>query len=814
MIRTWKHSWRTALVVLCLFIGAAAVRAQETPVRFVQETPWTVSALGIADEVLPVVAYWQPSDQQYYLILADYLERMDYRVMADSLGLEAMREAMRIAVVNMTGTVVRGADAIQLDSTDYFVSAGRFFVSFGALQRIFAPAELQFDHARLHITHAALLRRPPEQPSPLLYGRSRTILGSTHVDYRATRTQWLEYAPTYHGFARTHTNALGGRLLAEGLFVQADTTFEVDIRSLSYLLDFPQSELLTQFEAGRLNHYGWPRQSQYDGLRLSNLPVADRALQRETLLRGIAEPGAVVSASVGGVQVDRVYADQDGRYALRIPAYYGSSQAQVEIAPIDGGPVRTRVRDLYVTQDLPPPGKLYYDARAGRESMRQDELMIFAEARYGLLPTLAVRAAYAQPGAPLVGLTHTWGGISVDAEVALPSEAARGRLWAQHRRLRLRAEAAFSEMADWSYYRRYYSGYLGWHFVRGSLFLQAMRSSTHNDNTRHSSFTGSGTISLSRSTYAVFTAGMSRLQWELQEDSDWRTRWSSTITQAIGKGMRVGVHGEGGVISDVDFLGVTMHGAWRWVSLGLRVGYVEEFAASFTLRFDTPWTTITNRSALEGGSLQSHSQSVYGSMALGRTPQIMRQTQARSSAILQAFLDTDRDGRRDRDEEFLEDVHIQVDHAQVRQVDASAVRADLLVPHQHYQVTVDPRSLRHPRLALTTGERFSFLADPGQSKRINIPVEKQTLLDGILEDPPVFSAARIMVLFFDDDIEIARYEMSQEGLFSGRLAPGTYRVELMDVLGLADLSGWTREVEVRNQPEQVVRLAPATDENL
>ncbi|MDE2835824.1 MAG: hypothetical protein OXM02_15095 [Bacteroidota bacterium] len=811
-IRTRKNSWRTALLLLS-FGFAVAAAAQERPVRFVQETPWTVSALGIADEVLPVTAYWQPSDQQYYLMLADYLELLDYRVMADSLRIEAMHEATRIAVANMTGRVERGSDVIRLDSTEYFVSAGRFFVSFAGLQRVFEPVEMQFDHARLHITHIALRRRPPAQASPLLYGRSRTVLGSTHVDYRATRIRWLEYAPTYHGFARTHTNALGGRLLGEGLFVQADTTFDVDIRSLSYLVDFPQSAILTQFETGRLNHFGWPRQSNYDGIRLSNLPVANRFIQRETLLRGIAEPGAVVSASVGGVQVDRVYADQDGRYTLRIPVYYGSSQAQVEIAPIDGGPVSTRVRDLYVSQDLPPPGKLYYDARAGRESLHQDELMVFAEARYGLLPNLAIRAAYAQPGAPLVGLTQNWRGIAIDGEVALPLEAARARLWAQHRRLRLRGEAAVSEMADWSPYRRYYSGHLGWHYVRGSLFLQALHSTTHN-TTRHSSFTGSGTISLSRSTFAVITGGMSRLRWELQEDSPWRTRWSSTITQAMGRGTRIGLHGEGGIVRDVDFLGVTLHGAWRWVSLGLRVGYVEEFAASFTLRLDTPWTTITNRSMLEQGAPGSHSQSIYGSMALGRAPQLMRQTRARSSAVLQAFLDTDRDGRRDRNEELIEDVDIQVGRAQVRQVDASKVRADLLVPHQRYQVTVDPGSLRHPRRVLTTGERFSFLADPGQSKRINIPVELQTLLDGVLEDPPAFSAARIMVLFFESDHEIARYEVSQEGRFSGRLAPGSYRVELMDVLGLADLSGWTRQVEVHNQPDQVLRLAPATNGNL
>lgn len=808
-----RYRLTCAIAVLAAGIIAPGVQAQETPVRFVQETPWTVSALGISDKVLPVAAFWEPEEEKYYMALTDYLEILDYRVVADSLRIEGLREISRIGVDMVTGTITRGPDAIRLDSTEYFVSSDRFYISFGGLQQIFEPGALQIDHARLHITHAQVLRRPHVEDSPLLFGRSRSILGSTHLDYRVTRTQWLAYSPMYHGFVRSHTNALGGRLLGEGLIQHADSTIKVDIRSLSYLLDFPRSEVLTQIEAGRLNYYGWPRQANYEGLRLSNLPVADRARQRETLINGVAEPGAVVSASVGGVHVDRVYADQDGRYSLRIPAYYGSSQAQVEIAPVGGGPIRRRIHDLYISQDLPPPGKLYWDARVGRELKRQDDLLVFAEARYGLAPTLSVRAAYAQPGAPMVGVTKNWGGVSVDAEASMFLEAARTRLWAQHRRLRLQAEAAYSEMEDWSHYRRYFSGYLGWHFVRGSLFIQALRSTMFADDTRHTSFTGSGTFRLSRSMYALFTAGQSRLQWALQKDNPWQTRWSGTVTRTLGRGARLGLHGEGGVIRDVDFVGITMHGAWRWASLGIRVGYSEEFAASFTLRFDTPWTTITNRSAVGGGSTESHSQSIYGSMALGRAPQLMRQTQARSSAVLQAFLDADRNGRKDRNEEYLDGIDILVDHAHVQRVGASSVRADMLVPHQYYQVKVDPRSLKHPRLVLATGDRFSFMADPGQAKRIDIPVEKRTILEGMLTELPHFSAARIIVHIFEVDSKVASYEVSQEGLFSGRLAPGSYRVELTDLLGRVELGHWAQQIDVLNQPEQVLRLSPGPTSN-
>ena len=810
MVRIITPRWgRGCAVAMASWVCVAAAHAQEAPVRFVQETPWTVSGLGILEEVLPVIVYWAPNERQYYLPLAPYLDLLGFRVVADSLQLEATREAVHFAIDAATGTAVRESDAFRLDSTEYFVSQGDLYVSFNGLRRLFAPQAIQFDHARLHMTHAAaaaVLPRIPAETSPLRYGRSRPLWGGTHLDYRITRTQWQEYQPTYHGFIRTHSNALGGRLLSESLLSRADSTLSIDVRSLSYLLDFPGSELLTQVEAGRLNFYGWPRQTAYDGIRLSNQPVADRFVQRYARLYGVAEPGAVVTATVGGVNVDRVYADEQGDYEVRIPAYYGSSLAHVETAPADGGPTTLRIHHLYVSQDLPPPGKFYWDVRLGREIAGTNALLRFAEARYGLSPTFAARAAYVQPGAPLVGLTKNWGGLSADAEVALPLEAGRLRMWAQNTRLRLQADAAFSQNSAWSYYRSRFSGHLGWQRARSSLFLQATRWTTTDGNTHNTSLTSSVSTSLSRTMRALLTAGLSSLQRAQQEAQPWGLHWRGTITRTLSRGTRIGLHGEGGLNRDVDFVGVATHGGWRWISLGLRIGYDQGVAASFTLRFDTPWTSITNRSALGASAPHSHSQSMYGSMALGRTPNLSRQSQARSSALLQAFLDADRDGRKDSDEPYLQDVAFHVAHAHMRQEGPGRVRADLLVPHQYYQVRVDPRSLKNPRFALATGEQFSFVADPGQTKRLNIPVQEHTIVDGALGELPPFSAARLQVVFLQDDIEIARAELSQEGRFSARLAPGRYRVELKDLFERVDLSGYDQHVDVLDQPEQVLRL--------
>ncbi len=795
---------RYAAVGILMLLAAAAAHAQEKQVRYVQETPWTLSDLRITPEALPLLAYWEPNQQRYFLQLAPYLTLLGFDVTSDSLLIEATRQHRRFAIEGATGAAETGTDAFRLDSTEFFLSQGALYLSFGGLQRLFAPERIHFDTDRLHITHAAAMRRP-QAPAPVRYGRHRPVWGDTHVDYRFTRTQWQQHDATYHGLVRTQTNALRGQLKAEAHFSQRDSTQHIEVRSLSYLADFRRSRWLTQVQAGRLQHFGWPQTTVYDGVRVSNHPVADPYIQRQTPLTGVAEPGAIVTASIGGVQVDQVLADVQGRYTVRIPAYYGASRVQVDIAPTDGRPPRQQTHHLFVSEDLPPPNTLYWDVRAGQHRYEPAPVLL-AEARYGILPGMAARAAYHHAGIPLVGITQHWQGLSADAEVALPMAAARLRLWGQSARLRIQTEAAFSEEKAWTYYRRSLSGHLGWLHARGTLSLRAEHYATFDDS-RTTHVTSTGTARLSGTMYALVTAGLSRHQWAGHE-APWRMRWQASVTHAVAHTWRIGLQGEGGRVHDTDFVGATLHAQWRSASLGLRLGYDQGMAAAITLRFDTPYVSLTNRSALSTDTPQSHSQSLYGSVALGPNPQMMRQSPAHSSALLRAFLDDNRDGRKDADEAYLHDIEIHVDHTHARHISPGTVHADMLVPYQQYLVTIDTRSLNNPRYELTPGTRFRFVADPGQTKRIDIAVQKQTIIDGALDKAPPFAASRILVLFLQNNAERARADVSQEGRFSVRLAPGHYTIALKDRFDAVDLRYYQQPLEVLEQPEQTLHLDP------
>ena len=367
-----------ALFISVMLVAACCapdiVWAQETqetqeparPLRFLQETPWTVSAPGALSSSMPVLAWWDSEAGRYYLDITDFFDRLGFDVAAQDSVVEA-RGAGRIFTVDFsTGRVSQDlSEPVDLVSGDFFASEGRYYLALEGAQKMFTTAAMRFDSATLHIrlSTAAVASVGSRQAvsdglahGPLLYGRSRRILGNTHVNYRLTRSDRQTGSPNYNGGFQVHANALGGRLAAEGSLAMTQGHTTTRFRSLNYLLDFPDSPLLKRVEIGRMSMYEWPLRTTYDGVRLSNMPLSTRYVQREAVVRGIAEPDAIIAASVGGVLADRVRADAQGRYALRIPAYYGSSQALLEIAPPGGGVPTTVTRYLFIGEDLLPPG--------------------------------------------------------------------------------------------------------------------------------------------------------------------------------------------------------------------------------------------------------------------------------------------------------------------------------------------------------------------------------------------------------------------------------------------------------------------------
>ena len=436
--------------------------------------------------------------------------------------------------------------------------------------------------------------------------------------------------------------------------------------------------------------------------------------------------------------------DGQGRYVLRVPAFYGSSRAEVEISPVGGGLPTIETRHLFIAEDLAPPGKFYWDLRGGRDQFDASPFGL-AQTRVGISKSLTARGGivYADSNyTGTLGVTKNfWGFISTGTEVSYPETAGRGTLRLFYGNWRAHGELELADKPGFTYYRHRLQGQIGVSFSGFSLFLNASDVASF-AGTKSTSLNGSGTFRLSRKTNLLLTAGRTAMQSGTQPAL--RLQWKSVLTRYLSFGQlrsRIGLQGEGGRYQDADFVGLTANSNFRNISFGTRIGYyfpAETVSASFTLRMDAPWMSFNSHSALD--PVNPHDiQSMYGSVELSRGVRFSRLPRTYSSALLQAFVDLNRNGRKDMNEPLLPELEMDVVKARVESQKDGSVKVDFLIPSTQYQVVIDPGSIKKPNLVLPTGTVFSFMSDPGETKQIDIPVYENTVLEGTIEDLPLSS---------------------------------------------------------------------------
>ncbi len=812
--------WGFPLVFLLAVPDAFAQAPQ--PVRVLQEAPWVLSPMS-APSMRPIPAYWDPRQNTYFIDFLALLEEIQVPVVIEEARVRIMHAEATYEVDFAQGVAAYGAEFDRMDSLDaggYLRSGDHFLLTPPNLQKTFPEGTLFYDTARLLLRVSQELfaassfrsRAPTLELGPLRYGRTRRLIGGPRIGYRMRRTQRPEHAANYNGTFNVQTSALWGQLHADVAVFHTDHTTTA-LRQVSYLLDFPASSRITQIGLGRTYEHHWVGRQAYDGLRMSNRPLSTRHQQRQARLSGIAEPNAIVSALVGGVVADRVQADGLGRYNLRVPAYYGTSQAEIEILPADGGPPTRERRALFIAEDLIPAGKLYYDLLGGRTQTGQT-LYGHARISYGLSRSLTALSSFTYTEtwqtATLGAAQHIAGSIVASAELAYPARAARATLQLFNPRVQLQTEAILAADSEFNHDKRRWTGRFGWRASRLSLFLHANHVESFGG--RISSYAQvSSTVSVAPRLSLVLAAGPRTTQYASDAPRDTRVQWRSTLTRYVTPGAlrgRVGFQAHGGRHESLDFAGVTLYASYRRISFGAQVGYdaaAGGINTTFSLRMNAPWISFASHLSLDPEN-PYHQQSLYGSLSLDRTPTLSRHPHLWSSAILQPFLDRDRNGRKDPGEAPLDGLDIQVMRASTETTPSGGVRADFLAPSTPYQVVIDPRSIPGPQLSLPDGTTFSFMSDPVTRKQIHIPVHQNTIVDGSVENLPLSSPTLAVVVFYQEDREVVRTAVSQQGRFTLLLPPGEYRIELLDRMGREDLSAFTQTLNLEPVPTHNLQI--------
>ena len=828
------------LIPALLLVSALEVRAQQVipdpvrPVRVMQEVPWAVSTSGWRSSMRPVRTLWDQMTGTYYMDLVAFFDVLDFQTEIDGRivrskgggGVYEIDFERETALFSVNGIVEY---EVEFSEGGAIHNGSDFLLTLPNIKNVLPPDAIEYDEATLTVKLSRwvfasdsspfrLHSIPPVQyGGPLLYGRNRKLLGNMQLGYRMSRYQRLENGVNYNGSAQIQASVLGGRIYANGTLRSDAAADEVllNLRSANYLLDFPNLPVIRRLEVGRNYLYQWPVRKQFEGFRLSNLPLSTRNMQHESEIKGVTEPNALVSVSIDGVVVDRVQADSRGRYVLLVPAHYGTSRAQIEISPLGGGAPTIETRYLFIPEDLAPPGVAYWDLRGGRDPENHSTLA-HGRMRYGISKRFSASGGFVLADSLYSGIlgmtTNLWGFLNVGWEISYPETSGRVTLSMVRGNLRVRGEAEVADKPGFSFYRRRFQGQIGTGLQFGSIFLNgsAVESFAGNESLN---LNVSGMMRLSNQMNLLFTGGTSSTRSSFTGASRLSAHWKGTLTryQSIGRIYgRVGFQGDGGRYESIDFAGITAYSSYQGVSLGVRFGYdlaASSVSASLNLRLDAPWASFNSYSSLDPIN-PYHRQSMYGTVELGRGVQFSRKAHAFSSVIIRAFLDSDRDGRWDEGEQPYSGLSIDVAKARVGYTKDGNVKADFLVPSSQYEVFIDPNSIKEPELVLSTGNRFSFLSDPGETKYIDIPIYRDTIIEGTIQDLPLSASSLAVVVFYRGEKEVSRAAVSQQGRFTSLLSPGAYRVGVIDLLEQEDLQPFSQDLTVESGSIQYVQIQP------
>lgn len=697
--------------------------------------------------------------EAFYVDIAGLFELLGFTVSRQGAVVEAL-DVSRRYVVDFAQAVERET-GVSL-SGQVLQSGVQHLVTIEGLSRLFA-SDIHFEEARLSLRLStaaerfnidAVRTRTPlysEAPGPLRFGRERPLWGGALATYHASwnPTRGLQVAVRFTG------SVLGGAL--RGTVGGAPT--------YSYLFDRPASRSLTQVEIGRLHAPYFQELPTLDALRLSNIPLVRRHLQRSTTYRGRTDPHALVEATVSGLIVDRAQADEEGRYSLVVPTQYGSTEVMLETRPLAAAP-RVERRLLFVSADLVEARRFYYDAFVGTRSG-------IVHASYGLFPRVTVRGS----GMLAPRVTRARFGIAAsplpfvviggEADVIGRQIRATGKLWLRN----VIGDVFFETSPQGREVRSQASASWG----RWSGFLAA------------SSF-GSGewrTNRISSSLSYYGRRGFSvdvRMSTERFGLSGHAPRHVLSYRLSAGQGAAAGgltlfAQGLGNHV--VRECGVEGFWLWRHVSVGFSVGYdtvLSNVTGGLSLRLDTPIGSIETRH-----SRRAHTLAAFGTLDMGPRPRLLRGGGQESAVVLRIFEDEDGDGVYDANERIMPEVEAQLYHAGVRREKDGALRASYLEPYAAYQVQIIERSIRDPNLSPQAGYSFSFIADPGRSKTIDIPLSRPLSVKGTIRGLQR-APSRVRVAVWQGDAQVHTADVYRDGGFFLRLTAGRYILRLTDML--------------------------------
>ncbi|MCY4205133.1 MAG: hypothetical protein OXE92_05340 [Bacteroidetes bacterium] len=615
---------------------------------------------------------------------------------------------------------------------------------------------LHFDQKRLHLSASSVAstfdvdvlreRRASwiEAPGPHLFGHTRNFWGGAMVNWQLRRDAF-----GVHPSLRLTGSALLG-------------TIEADLGNYSawaYRSDWPRGKWLTQVEIGREANGG-------AGALITNIPLARQRVQRVRAIRGMSAPYALIQAMISGEVVDQVQADAEGKYQLNVPAWYGTTKLEMYTRPLGGGHILSDSHHLLTPSSLNPPGKMYYQLR-----VREHEQAL--NLRYGLRKRLSLHSVLSRTYRRMdmiAGFTMnpvTFLALGAEMHVPFSKWQATLQMWRSGVQVNARIHAQTSQSLNMSITASVNQGPL-------SLWLRG----SHTKVAGHY-----GYLSLHPEFWLHHPSGLlmqismevDRLRGSLV-DNRVNHYWRFATGRSLTRGRLLAFADHGYIHQTYGLEGML---ALPNKSMTFSMGWDaanQTMIGSLSIHISSALGSFFARGRQDHRGM-THSQQAQGSVHIWRDVKLAAPNRQESAAELQIFEDVNGNGIRDGSEAILPHIEAQLYQGGWRRLKTGALYATNLEPYQRYQVQLIEASVHDPSLHPETGFEFSFTADPGRRKIIQIPMQRLVTVKGKIIN---MDRAPLRLRVYLDRKKSA--EVYRDGGFAFHVNPGDYMLTVMDVL--------------------------------
>jgi len=670
---------------------------------------------------------------------------------------------------------------------------------------------------------------------PMEYDRDRSLFDFGFADYNIT-ANYSGDSPNMNYSVIGGAEVLGGDIQGTVTGRWSDVDHNIRSSNLRWRYVVRDNDWFSNFQAGQMSTSGLQPRS-IRGASISNEPVEPRRLYETHIVDGTTEPDSEVELYLNNRLIDFKRADESGYYRFEFPLTYGTTQLTINVYT-PTGEVQTIDRRVQIPFTFLPPGEVAYNIQAGQTETflgdgEEEHTVLHGDVAVGITEWLTAKAGseyirdindnrpfyYGSLSARVLGQYLLNADIAPDAfyranaSVMYPSGRSFSLQYTNYQESPLYSMGGADQDIQASFFTPFTITERPMGFRLGADHRMLGSSSVTRYRTDLSMRVGRFNI---RANYrdALF---YSDNEYELGQG---RVTTSLTYTFMRSPGIPVFVRGmflRGNVSystarNEIEEVSMRLNRSIRQFGrVSMDMAYdmrSEQFRASLGFIVDLqPVRSSTNVDVR--GDRTNVRQNFRGSLGFDRNPDRIvpsnRNQVGRAGASVILFVDNNNSGTYDEGDEIIPHNAIRLDRsAQVQVGRDGLIRIGQLQSYFRYNLQVLRRALPNPMLAPGKDE-FSFVADPNQYKRIEIPFYRTGVIDGtvfLLRDgvKQPQGGLRLQIKGVDSDFEATERNFSDGSFYAMDMPPGKYTIEVdpaqLDFLD-AHMPDGPKEFEIR-----------------